>query len=55
MKGVECIRMKLGAPDSSGRRRPIPVKGSEFKVNADVVIPATGQKPELVFVRTWSL
>jgi formate dehydrogenase beta subunit len=51
VKGVECIRMQLGAPDSSGRRRPVPVKGSEFKVKADVVIPATGQKPELTFVK----
>jgi len=51
VKGVECIRMQLGAPDSSGRRRPVPVKGSEFKVKADVVIPATGQKPELAFVK----
>jgi formate dehydrogenase beta subunit len=51
VKGVECIRMKLGAPDSSGRRRPIPVKKSEFKVKADVVIPATGQKPELTFMK----
>jgi formate dehydrogenase beta subunit len=50
-KGVECIRMKLGEPDSSGRRRPIPVKGSEFKVKADMVIPATGQKPDLRFVK----
>ncbi|HSD94912.1 MAG TPA: FAD-dependent oxidoreductase, partial [Syntrophales bacterium] len=51
VKGVECIRMKLGEPDSSGRRRPIPVKGSEFKVKADMVIPATGQKPDLAFVK----
>ncbi|HEX9158034.1 MAG TPA: FAD-dependent oxidoreductase, partial [Syntrophales bacterium] len=50
-KGVECIRMKLGEPDSSGRRRPIPVKGSEFKVKADMIIPATGQKPDLRFVK----
>jgi formate dehydrogenase beta subunit len=51
MKGVECIRMKLGAPDSSGRRRPVPVKGSEFKVKADMVIAATGQKPDLGFAK----
>ncbi len=51
VKGVECIRMKLGEPDSSGRRRPIPVKGSEFKVKADMVISATGQKPDLAFVK----
>ncbi len=51
VKGVECIRMKLGEPDSSGRRRPVPVKGSEFKVKADLVIPAIGQKPDLGFAR----
>ena len=50
-KGVECIRMKLGEPDSSGRRRPVPVKGSEFKVKADLVIPAIGQKPDLGFAK----
>lgn len=51
VKGVECIRMKLGEPDSSGRRRPVPVKGSEFKVKADLVIPAIGQKPDLGFAK----
>ncbi|KYK36859.1 MAG: FAD-dependent oxidoreductase [Theionarchaea archaeon] len=45
--GVECIRMELGEPDESGRRRPIPVKGSEFVVDVDTVILAIGQKPEL--------
>jgi formate dehydrogenase (NADP+) beta subunit len=51
VQGVECIKMQLGEPDSSGRRRPIPVKGSEFKVKADMVIPATGQKPDLAFAK----
>jgi formate dehydrogenase beta subunit len=46
--GIECIRMKLGEPDESGRKRPIPVKGSEFVMNADMVIPAIGQKPDLL-------
>jgi len=41
---MECIRMRLGEPDSSGRRRPIPVKGSNFKVHADTIISAIGQK-----------
>ena len=49
--GLEYIRMKLGEPDSSGRRRPVPVKGSEFKVKADLVIPAIGQKPDLGFAK----
>jgi len=51
VKGVECIRMKLGEPDASGRRRPVPVKGSEFKVKADMVIPAIGQRPDLGFAK----
>jgi formate dehydrogenase beta subunit len=45
--GVECIRMKLGKPDESGRRRPLPVKGSEFTMDTDMIIAAIGQRPEL--------
>jgi formate dehydrogenase beta subunit len=45
--GLECIKMKLGKPDESGRRRPVPVKGSEFVKNLDVVIPAIGLKTEM--------
>jgi heterodisulfide reductase subunit A len=44
---IECIRMELGAPDASGRRRPIPVPGSEFKIPIDTVIVAISQKPTL--------
>ncbi len=40
---VKCIRMELGEPDSSGRRSPVPVKGSEFIIEADTVIAAVGQ------------
>ncbi len=43
---IECIRMVLGEPDSSGRRRPVPVKDSEFKMNVDTVIMAIGQNLE---------
>jgi len=39
---VECIRMELGEPDASGRRRPVPVHGSEFQIEIDVAIPALG-------------
>ena len=39
---IECVKMKLGEPDSSGRRRPVPIEGSEFEVPADVVIMAIG-------------
>ncbi|MBC8446222.1 MAG: FAD-dependent oxidoreductase, partial [Chloroflexi bacterium] len=42
-----CIRMELGEPDESGRRRPIPIEGSEFLLDADVVIPAIGAQPDL--------
>jgi len=41
--GIQCIRMELGAPDASGRRRPMPIKGSEFTINVDNVIIAIGQ------------
>lgn len=41
---VECIRMKLGKPDASGRRRPIPIKNSEFTIEADRLIMAIGQR-----------
>lgn len=46
---IEAIKMKLGEPDESGRRRPVPVKGSEFRVPTDMVVSATGQKPDLSF------
>ncbi len=44
--GVECIRMALGEPDASGRRRPVPVPGSEFILDVDTVIAAIGQTVE---------
>ncbi len=43
VKEVECTKMELGEPDESGRRRPIPIKGSEFRIEVDVVIIAIGQ------------
>ena len=48
--GMECIRMELGEPDASGRRRPIPIKGTEFVIDADMVIPAIGEAPDLDFL-----
>jgi len=45
--GLRCIRMELGEPDSSGRRRPVPVPGSEFDLEIDQLIPAIGQRPDL--------
>lgn len=41
--GLKCIRMELGPPDESGRRRPVPKSGTEFVVEADAIIPAIGQ------------
>jgi len=48
--GLQCVRMKLGEPDASGRRRPIPVSGSEFFAPANIVIAAVGQAPDLSFL-----
>jgi formate dehydrogenase beta subunit len=45
--GLECIKMELGAPDASGRRRPVPVEGSEFVFDCDTVVPAIGQQVDL--------
>ena len=45
--GVEFLKAKLGSPDKSGRRKPIPISGSEFVVNADFVIPAVGTRPNV--------
>ncbi len=42
-RGMQCVKMKLGEPDSSGRRRPIPIPGSEFELEVDVVVMAIGQ------------
>lgn len=50
--GVECIKMELGEPDESGRRRPIPIKGSEFEIGIDVAIPALGTKANPLLTKT---
>jgi glutamate synthase (NADPH/NADH) small chain len=42
VRGLKCIRMELGEPDKSGRRRPVPIQGSEFEIECDVVIVAIG-------------
>ncbi len=44
---MECLHMELGEPDSSGRKRPVPVKGSEFNIACDTVIAAIGQVPAI--------
>ncbi|MBW1801954.1 MAG: FAD-dependent oxidoreductase, partial [Deltaproteobacteria bacterium] len=45
--GFECIQTELGKPDASGRRRPVPVEGSEFVIECDAIIPAIGQRPDM--------
>jgi glutamate synthase (NADPH/NADH) small chain len=48
--GMRCIRMELGEPDASGRRRPIPIEGSEFDMDVDTVVMALGTRPNpLIF------
>ena len=50
VRGMRCIRMKLGEPDASGRRRPLPIEGSEFDMDLDMVVMALGTRPNpLVF------
>jgi len=44
---LECIRMQLGEPDETGRRRPVPIEGSEFTIELDTVITAIGEVPDL--------
>ncbi len=45
--GLRCIRMELSEPDSSGRKRPVPISGSEHDIDADQIISAIGQRPDL--------
>ncbi|MBR3227567.1 MAG: NADPH-dependent glutamate synthase [Erysipelotrichaceae bacterium] len=45
VKGIRCIRMELGEPDEKGRRRPVPIEGSEFEMDIDCVIMAIGTSP----------
>lgn len=48
LKAMECIRMELGEPDESGRRRPIPIEGSEYIMEVDTAVVAIGQSPNPV-------
>lgn len=50
--GVECIKMELGEPDETGRRRPIPIKGSEFQIEIDVAIPSLGTRANPLLTKT---
>ena len=49
-KGLECVKMKLGEPDSSGRRRPEPIPNSEFVIDTDCIITALSQEADLGFL-----
>ena len=50
--GIRCIRMELGEPDASGRRRPVEVKGSEFELEVDTVVMAIGTSPNPLIKNT---
>ncbi len=55
VRGMRCIRMELGEPDDSGRRRPIPVKGSEFDFECDLVVFAIGTNANPIIGQTSKL
>jgi glutamate synthase (NADPH/NADH) small chain len=52
VKGIKCIRMELGEPDASGRRKPVEVKGSEFTIDVDEVIMSLGTSPNPTLAST---
>jgi glutamate synthase (NADPH/NADH) small chain len=52
VKGLKCVKMELGEPDQSGRRRPVPIAGSEFVMDCDIVIMALGTSPNPIISQT---
>ncbi|MCX6305129.1 MAG: molybdopterin-dependent oxidoreductase [Bacteroidetes bacterium] len=50
VESVTCIKMELGEPDASGRRRPVPVEGSDFELHVDYILAAIGQKTDVNFI-----
>ncbi|MEK9138274.1 MAG: NADPH-dependent glutamate synthase [Bacteroidota bacterium] len=52
VRGIECLHMELGEPDESGRRRPVPIKGSEFVLPVQTVVEAVGQAPNPIIQST---
>lgn len=50
VESITCIRMELGEPDASGRRRPVPVEGSDFDIKVDFILAAIGQKTDVNFI-----
>ncbi len=53
LRGMECVRMELGEPDASGRRRPVPQKGSEHVLEVDQAVVAIGNLPNPMLTRNW--
>ena len=47
---MKCIKMELGEPDASGRRRPVPIEGSEYVIDAETIVPAISQGTNLDFL-----
>jgi NADPH-dependent glutamate synthase beta subunit-like oxidoreductase len=47
---MKCIKMELGEPDASGRRRPVPIEGSEYIIDAETIVPAISQGTDLSFL-----
>ncbi|WDP92194.1 MAG: NADPH-dependent glutamate synthase [Desulfobacter sp.] len=52
LTGMECLKMELGEPDASGRRRPVPVEGSEFKIDTDLVVVSVGSNANPLLTNT---
>ena len=52
VKAIECVQMELGEPDASGRRRPVPIEGSEFLVETDTVVPSLGNNANPLIPRS---
>ena len=52
VNGIECLKMELGEPDESGRRKPVPIKGSEFVLDVQTVVEAVGQQPNPIIQST---
>jgi glutamate synthase (NADPH) small chain len=52
VKAIECIRMRLGEPDKTGRRRPVPIENSNFVMDTDIVIMAIGRTPNPIIKQT---
>ncbi|MFA6240644.1 MAG: NAD(P)-binding protein [Candidatus Hydrogenedentales bacterium] len=55
IRSIECIRMELGEPDASGRRRPVPLNGSEFTIALDTLIPAVSQSVDRKLIEHFGL